>query len=130
MLCGLDTADASGIVKVHPQGVERAPGALGSGGAERAMETSTTGLRGLNLIRQQIREFIAQNFFYGGSGGAIPDDMPLVERGGLDQTGVLEIALFIEETYGAQVDEMDLTPENFDTVDSIARFVYMRMANT
>lgn len=93
------------------------------------METSTTGLRGLNIIRQQIREFITQNFFYDGSGQTIPDDMPLVERGGIDPTGVLEIALFIEETYGVQVDEEDLTPENFDTVESIARFVYMRLAN-
>lgn len=94
------------------------------------MDTSATDLRGLNIIRQQIREFITQNFFYDGSGQPVTDDMPLVERGALDQTGVLEIALFIEETYGAQVDEADLTPENFDTVDSIARFVYMRLANS
>jgi acyl carrier protein len=94
------------------------------------METSATGLRGLNLIRQQIREYITQNFFYDGSGRTIPDDLPLVERGGLDQTGILEIALFIEETYGAQVDETDLTPENFDTVENIARFVYTRLANS
>ncbi len=94
------------------------------------METSTTGLSGLNLIRDQVREFISQNFFYDGSGRMVPDDMPLVERGGLDPTGILEIALFIEETYGAQVDEADLTPENFDTVASIARFIYMRLANT
>ncbi len=93
------------------------------------METSATGLHGLNIIRQQIREFITQNFFYDGSGRVVPDDMPLVERGGLDQTGVLEIALFIEETYGVQVDEADLTPDNFDTVESIARFVFARLAN-
>lgn len=94
------------------------------------METSATGLRGQNLIRQQMREFIAQNFFYDGSGEPLTDDMPLVERGALDQTGVLELALFIEETYGVQVDETDLTPENFDTVNSIARFVYLRLANS
>lgn len=93
------------------------------------METSTTGLRGLNLIRQQMREFIAQSFFYDGSGERLTDDVPLVETGAIDQTGVLEIALFIEETYGVQVDEADLTPENFDTVESIAQFVYMRLAN-
>lgn len=93
------------------------------------METSATGLRGLNLIRQQMREFIAQSFFYDGSTEPLTDDTPLVESGALDQTGVLEIALLIEETYGVQVDEADLTPENFDTVDSIARFIYTRLAN-
>ncbi|HEU0028680.1 MAG TPA: acyl carrier protein [Ktedonobacterales bacterium] len=93
------------------------------------METSATGLRGLNLIRQQVREFIAQSFFYDGSGAPLADDMPLVETGAIDQTGILEIALFIEETFGVLVDEADLTPENFDTVESIARFIYLRLAN-
>ncbi|HEX9036406.1 MAG TPA: acyl carrier protein [Ktedonobacterales bacterium] len=94
------------------------------------MEPTATGLRGLNLIRQQVREFIMQNFFYGGLGQPLTDDLLLVERGGLDQTGVLEIAMFIEETYGVQVDEADLTPENFDTIDNIARFIYLHLANS
>jgi acyl carrier protein len=93
------------------------------------METSATGLRGLNLIRQQVREFISQSFFYDGSAARLADDTPLVETGAIDQTGILEIALFIEETYGVQVDETDLTPENFDTMESIAQFIYLRLAN-
>lgn len=94
------------------------------------MEPTATTMRGLNLVRQQVREFVAQNFFYGGLGQPLTDDLPLVERGGLDQTGVLEIALFLEETYGVRVDEQDLTPENFDTIENIARFVILRLANS
>lgn len=94
------------------------------------MEPTATSVRGLNLVRQQVREFVAQNFFYGGLGLPLTDDLELVERGGLDQTGVLEIALFLEETYGVRVDETDLTPENFDTIDNIARFVLLRLANS
>lgn len=94
------------------------------------MEPTATSVRGPNLVRQQVREFVAQNFFYGGLGLKLTDDLPLVERGGLDQTGVLEIALFLEETYGVRVDETDLTPENFDTIDNIARFVLLRLANS
>lgn len=94
------------------------------------METSAAGLRGLNLIRQQVREFIAQSFFYGGAPAPLRDGASLVETGAIDQTGVLEIAMFIEETYEVRVDETDLTPENFDSVDSIAQFIYTRLANS
>lgn len=94
------------------------------------MEPAATGMRGYNLVRQQVREFVGQNFFYGGIGEPLTDDLPLVERGGLDQTGVLEIAMFIEETYGVRVDEGDLTPEHFDTIENIARFILLRLANS
>ena len=94
------------------------------------MEPTATSILGLNLVRQQVREFVAQNFFYGGMGQPLTDDLELVERGGLDQTGVLEIAMFLEETYGVRVDEPDLTPENFDSIDNIARFVLLRLANS
>jgi acyl carrier protein len=43
---------------------------------------------------------------------------------------VLELVLFIEETYGIQVDDADLTPENFGTVNAIADYVYLRLANS
>ncbi len=91
---------------------------------------NTTAVIGLNLIRQQIHEYVAMNFLFDGSASALDDDLPLVERNILDQTGVLELVLFIEETYGIQVDDADLTPENFDTVNAIADYVYLRLANS
>jgi acyl carrier protein len=93
------------------------------------MNTPATGLRGYELVRGQIHEFIALNFLFDGTSGSFHDDLPLVERGILDQTGVLELALFLEETYGIQVDEADLIPENFDTVNNIARYTLLRLAN-
>lgn len=94
------------------------------------METSTTGLAGLNRIRGQVRDFVQQSFFYGRPSELVDDEMPLVEYGGVDETGVLEIAEFIEETYGVRVDEADLTPENFDSVEGIARYIYASLANS
>jgi acyl carrier protein len=91
---------------------------------------NSTAVIGLNLIRQQIHEYVAMNFLFDGSASTLDDDMPLVEDSILDQTGVLELVLFIEETYGIQVDDADLTPENFDSVNAIAQYVYLRLANS
>jgi acyl carrier protein len=90
---------------------------------------NSTAIIGLNLIRQQIHEYVAMNFLFDGSATTLDDETPL-EGAILDQTGVLELVLFIEETYGIQVDDADLTPENFGTVNAIADYVYLRLANS
>ncbi len=92
------------------------------------MENTTTSI-GLNLIRQQIHEYVAMNFLFDGSATRLDDDASLSALNVLDQTGVLELALFIEETYGVQVDEADVTPENFDSVNAIAGYVRRLLAN-
>ncbi len=90
---------------------------------------NSTAIISLNLIRQQIHEYVAMNFLFDGSATTLDDETPL-EGAVLDQTGVLELVLFIEETYGIQVDDADLTPENFETVNAIADYVYLRLANS
>jgi acyl carrier protein len=91
---------------------------------------NTTATIGLNLIRQQIHEYVAMNFLFDGSSSAWSDDLSLSEHNIVDQTGVLELALFVEETYGVEVNEADLTPENFDSVNAIVTYVSHRLANS
>ncbi len=84
---------------------------------------------GIEIVRDQVHEFIVMNFLYDGAADTLDDDMPLLEQGIIDATGVLEIALFVEDTYGIQVTQSDLVPENFDTVRNIAAFVVEQIAN-
>ena len=93
------------------------------------MSEATTGVLTPDLIRQQIHEYIEVNFLYDGGAQALDDTTPLLEQDVVDATGVLEIVLFLEETYGIHVDEEDLTPENLDSVENIALFVWQRLAN-
>lgn len=93
------------------------------------MSEATTSALTLDLIRQQIHEYIQINFLYDGDEEALDDTEPLLEQGVVDATGVLEIALFLEETYGIHVGEDDLAPENLDSVDNIALFTWQRLAN-
>jgi acyl carrier protein len=75
------------------------------------------------LIREQIRDFITQNFLYDGTATQLDSSASLLEQGIVDSTGVLELVLFVEETYGFSVDQNDLLPENFDSVDNLASYV-------
>jgi len=79
-----------------------------------------------NLIREQVHDFIRTNFLYDNA-ASFDDSASLSEMGILDETGALELVMFVEETYGLVVEDADLLPENFDTVANVTTFVAVRL---
>lgn len=47
------------------------------------------------------------------------DDEPLITGGLVDSFSLVELALFIEETFGVHFDDVELTADNMNTVDQI-----------
>lgn len=74
-------------------------------------------------IQEQIRQYILENFMYSDDPSALTDDRSLIDSGIVDSTGVLELVGFIEETFEVQVDDTELVPENFDSVDRITDYI-------
>ena len=60
---------------------------------------------------------------YIGSGEALDESDSLLERGVIDSVGVLKLVAFLEETYGIEIEEDDLMPENFDSLIAISNYV-------
>jgi acyl carrier protein len=75
------------------------------------------------VIRKQLRTYLLENFMFGASPEDLNDDASLLETGVLDSTGVLELVLHLEETYGIAVDTADLVPENLDSIDRLQAFL-------
>jgi acyl carrier protein len=50
----------------------------------------------------------------------------LLETGVLDSLSLLRLVVFIQERFGIVVDDVDLVPENFDTVDAICAHLRSR----
>ena len=48
------------------------------------------------------------------------DDDPILSGGLIDSFYLAHIAVFIEDTFGVVIADVDLTVENFDTLDLIA----------
>jgi acyl carrier protein len=78
-------------------------------------------------IKQQILNFIVENFLYGESNGLSESDS-LLEEGVIDSTGVLELIAFIEETYGIKVKDEELIPENLDSIVNATDFIVRKLA--
>jgi len=47
----------------------------------------------------------------------------LLETGVLDSLSLLRLVVFIQERFGITVDDVDLVPENFDSVDAICAYL-------
>ncbi len=73
-------------------------------------------------IKQQVKTFITSNF-YVADPATLADGASLLDQGIIDSTGVLEIIMFVEDTFGFKVADSEMVPENLDSIDNIASFV-------
>jgi acyl carrier protein len=53
----------------------------------------------------------------------LKNDTPLLESGILDSLALLKFLVFLEKEFGVLVDDFDLIPENFNTIDTICAYV-------
>jgi len=73
-------------------------------------------------LKRQVREFVTSNF-YVADPKTLEDRTSLLDQGIIDSTGVLEVIMFIESTFGMTVEDSEMLPENLDSIERIAAFV-------
>ena len=73
-------------------------------------------------LQKQIRDFVATNF-YVADPNSLEDRTSLLDQGIIDSTGVLEVIMFIETTFGVTVEDSEMLPENLDSIERIASYV-------
>jgi len=81
-------------------------------------------------IETLIRNYILENFLFTDDDGQLQNDASFLEEGIVDSTGVLELVMFVEETFGAAVEDEEIMPENFDSVEQLARYVRTKVGET
>ena len=69
-----------------------------------------------------LRDFVVANFLFG-DGELLKEDTSFMEKGIVDSTGMLELIMFLEETYNIKIEDDELVPENLDSLQNISRFV-------
>ncbi len=73
-------------------------------------------------IKTDILKFIQTNFLLG-SQDPIGDDDSFLEHNIIDSTGVLELVGHLESTYGIQVEDEEIIPENLDSILCIVDYL-------
>ena len=73
-----------------------------------------------------IQNFIVENFLFTDDVSQLPVNASFLEEGIVDSTGVLELVMFVEETFAITVEDEEIVPENFDSVEWLAHYVRLK----
>ena len=79
-------------------------------------------------IGTAVRRFIAENFLFREDIESLPEDASFLEAGIIDSTGVLELVCFLETTYGIQVADDEMLPQNLDSIRAVSAYVRRKTA--
>jgi acyl carrier protein len=77
-------------------------------------------------VEAVINEYISQEIVQDSSLLPLGNETSLLETGILDSLSLLRLVVFVQERFGITVDDADLVPEHFDTVDAICTYLRSR----
>ena len=73
-----------------------------------------------------IQSYIVDNFLFGDDKG-FDQGTSFLENGIIDSTGIMELVAFIEKKFNFQVDDEELIPENFDSIQNIVNYLAKKL---
>lgn len=79
-------------------------------------------------IREQIKAYIAETFLFSNDGFNLGDGDSLLDEGVIDSMGVLELIMFVEETFGISVEDEEIKPENFDSINNLHQYIQQKQS--
>ncbi len=79
-------------------------------------------------VEEQIKSYILENFLFSDDGSELAEDASFLEEGIVDSTGVLELVMFVEETFALSVEDEEIVPDNFDSINQLAAYIRRKAA--
>jgi acyl carrier protein len=77
-------------------------------------------------LEAKIRDYIVRNLMLKKSGVELGLDQPLLESGIMTSFGIVELVSYLESSFGIQIDDYDIVPENFQSVRTITKLVELK----
>lgn len=78
-------------------------------------------------ILESLEQFLLTEIAADVSKRSLDADEDLLAEGIIDSMGVMKLVAFMEETFGIQVTDEDLVPENFQSLNVMAKFLEMKI---
>lgn len=82
----------------------------------------------MNSVEEKIRSYIAQNILFSSKGYPYQDTTSFLDNGIVDSINVMELVMFVEETFHIKVKDEEIVPDHFDSVECLANYVKMKTA--
>jgi acyl carrier protein len=78
---------------------------------------------------QKLRAFVIENYLFGKE-EKLGNDDSFLESGIIDSTGILELVRFLEDTFGINVADEELIPDNLDSINKIVAFLQAKLPSS
>jgi acyl carrier protein len=72
-----------------------------------------------------LEKFIAEKILKQ-PGRSIKPDEPLISSGLVDSFSLMDVALFVEDTFGVRIEDTELNADKFDTLLQLAELISSR----
>ena len=82
----------------------------------------------MNII-EELKKYVLTEVAVDLGKKPLDPDEDLLEQGIIDSLGIMKLVLFLEESYGIQVNDEDIIPENFQCLSSMAKYVEQQLQN-
>ena len=79
----------------------------------------------MSEIRSTIASFIAAEILKDPNRVILPDEA-LISSGLIDSFNLVDLALFVEDSFGVRIDDSELTADVFDSLDQLTRLIDKR----
>ncbi len=76
----------------------------------------------LEEVKEPVRAFVLE-YAAGRGVTAVKDDESLLQANVIDSLGVFRLIAVLEDTFSITIEESDMVPENFQSLNDIANFV-------
>lgn len=74
-------------------------------------------------VREEMRAFITDSFLYMHPDVELADNEDLLSRGLIDSLGFVELVEEVQARYGVEVQDIEITEQNFGSIDAIVAYV-------
>lgn len=79
-------------------------------------------------VKSEIRAFLDENFLYMHPGVELSDDDDFLSLGIIDSLGFVELVEEVQTRYGVQIEDIEITEENFGSLNAIEGYVERKRA--
>lgn len=79
-------------------------------------------------LESELRTYVADNLLYIDDGFEYDDDSSFIGEGLLDSLGISELTAYIQSAFGITLEQHEITPDNFDSINKLAAFIRRKQA--
>jgi acyl carrier protein len=79
-------------------------------------------------LDKQIRKFLAENILYVDDAFEYDNDTSFIGEGLIDSMGVMQVVAHVQSQFNIEVEQDEITPENFDSINQLVAFIRRKQA--